>query len=466
MLILQHQAIAQQQIETVTLERRTEQFLVHCPSSKYVVWVGGKQNPYRCVIQDSTFAEIVHTTLLPTLGAMHGQRLLTTVEGDTLVLFFFSREFQKLTTQKLHIPSGKVVAGGEQFFGNKHLYAGCRILNNKMHLYYLPKDQNRLLVYRTADGVRYDFMEYQLQIPALYRRLNQTPGRRYHSGDFFFITQVRSPALDPIAALSLPVKWYAFEETLHITLDEVDAIHIQTIQEDKQEVGYERIPVRIKGYKPNAALYYHSLLLPNGQLFRLSRLGRQYYLHIAHDTTLLGAIPLFNSNLHPDSVAPVYTETLERSKERKTAEQMQRIRRIRRTLNDGTSLLRVDHTQIGDSVTLDIGALRFVEPVLPMSPRYNALDFFDYGYDPWQGHRIDGRNSNYYIYDYVKTIWYGQRWTIQTKPSTDIRERFLDALDWVKMEAMPLHYDWLEWNGSIYLLYLNKLGQVHRWKLN
>lgn len=436
--------------------------MVHSPSSTYVVWVGGRQHPLKCIVQDSGFQHVIQVSLLPTLKSLQGLRLFTTYFNDTLVLFFFSRDVQKLITQKLHISSGMVVAGGEQFFGNKHLFAGSRIWKNKLHLYYIPKDQNRLLVYSTSDGLHFDFKEYTIPIPAFTQRVHHDQIGRPVAVDYYFITQVRSAALDPIAALSLSVKWYAFEEVLCITLDEPEVVHKLTIQEDSHEIEYEQIPIRIKGYKPNTALYFHSLLMPNGQLYRLSRFERQYYLHIANDTTLTGPIPLFGTNPHADSLAPIYTETLERNRERKTEEQMHRVKKIKRMLNDGTCLIRIDHTQKGDTLLADVGAVRFVEPVFAVSPRYNALDYFDYGYDPWQGQRSYGRSSQYYVYDYVKTSLFNQRWFIHTATSNDIRERFLNALDWVKKETIPEYYDWLEWNGTVYLMYLDKQGLVYR----
>ncbi len=444
--------------------KKSTQFLLSRTDHSELTVISGKPGALEIWFFDSMLNQLFQASMPVEMQSLEGSRMFSFIDQDTLRLFVYYKAQGRLKSFAFHIYSGSGVFAGDFFTGAKFRTIGLRVFNNTMRLYLIPEEQNRLLVYFTEDGRMYDLDEYTIRIPAYYKRITQNPWNKYQQSGQEFVAQIETSTLDPPSYLSMPAKFYAWGGQVVLTIDDEDALHYQQINEMEQTTFYHRYLIRIPGVRQNQASYYSSVALEQGSIFRLTRSERQYYLSSMHAEVeeLVSTYPLFTNAAPLDSLAQLYTETIERGRERRLKDREYKIKQLRRILNDGTAVLRIEQLPNNDTLLMDIGALRYVESVYTTQPRYNSLNYFDFGFDPMYHYpgQYYGRSSNYFIYDYIRSSYTQHNWTILTKDTPGLRLKMIETMNRLKEKTLPICYEVCKVSGKYYLIYQLKNGRM------
>lgn len=456
--------LAQEDLFLFHAGKKANRFLHYRSQANELIIISGKPEAYEVRVFDEQLNQIQSEKIITKVNSLEDQRLLALRNSDTLKVFLFDKENNKLQTYTLLSKGASQSNGAEHYFGSNMRYIAARIWNDRLHLYFIPTDQNRLLIYTTDNGYRFDFSEYRILIPGFYRRATEDPFTEVRFFDRLFMAEIRSTMHDRLVALSLKVKLFFRGPELTLIADDKDALHQQVINESTQETTAKRHLIRIEGMQPNQSYFYHSLPGPGGCLYRLSRYNRNYWLHEIKGDSVLEPLPMFKEGNMLKDKAHLYTESLENGKERDLNDRNHTLRHIRRLLNDGFCLLRVNEQSNPDSVFLNIGCLRLMESVFQTSGRGNSMQMFEFGYDPWFNYARPNR-MGYYLYDHLKVMKIGGKLEILKAESQDSRSRFMDAQEWLKENEAPVHMEWTEIKGVYYILYLDRKGNM-RYKVS
>ncbi len=440
--------------------KKVNRFLHYRSPAQELIIISGRAGAYEALVFDEQLQLVQNRKFTAKMNSLEGFRLLSLVGEDTLTLFLFSKENNKLYTYTLVSDSLYETKSIEHYFGSNMKYIAARILEGRLHFYFVPNDQNRLLIYATSNGARFDLSEYRIQIPGFYRRASEDPFTETRYYDRLYVSEIRSTMHDPLVSLAFKVKLYFRGPEIILMADDKDALHVQRIHELSQEAEVKRHLIRLEGMKPNQPYFMHSLPGPGSALYRLSRYNRNYWLHRIDGDSVSKAMPLFAEGGMLNERAYFYTESLENGKERELNDRNHKLRHLRRLLNDGTCLLRIDEQSPPDTLLFDIGSFRFMESYFTGLGRGNSLQLFDFGYDPWYSYNRPTRLSSYFLYDHLKVQLLKNKLSIIKSEKTDSRRRFMETQEWLKEHEAPVHMEWTELNGNYYILYLDRKGDL------